>query len=212
MAKALKKTIEKELEKAKGKSTELLHDINEKVTTTKQELQKQLDELTTEVKKLRKDPSKQAKKLIKKVEKKYEKQLKKIQQEFDDRLEALLDAKNKIIAQLEDELASRFPSKFPAKAEVPAEVSASNDEPVEKKAVKKAPAKKGDSTKESKPAKSDLSAIKGVGPKTVEKLAAAGFSSLEDIVDPAKADALQAFSKVRGFNTWKEQAAELLGR
>lgn len=165
MAKSTKKKVEKELAKAKEKSSELLKDINDIIASAKHDLQKQMDELTEQVKLLSKDPAKEAMKLLKKAEKQYKKQLANIHKEFDERTEALVKAKDKLIAPLEDEIATRFgkapkaksdqkPAEKPkAEAKAPSQSKAKKDTKADAATSKAATAKKAAAkTTKAKPA------------------------------------------------------------
>lgn len=206
MGKASKK-IDKKVSQVKELSNDLLKDINKKVTSTKKDLQKQVDDLTSQINELREEATKPATKWLKKIEKQYQKQLNKQQKEFEERAEALLETKNKLVGQLEDAL-----SKLPLADKImPApKTPAQKAKATVKKAATTAKAKASTATKKaSGAAKSGISQMKGVGPATVKKLNAAGFNSLEDIVN-APAEKLAEFKSVRGSDSWVEQAKELL--
>ena len=229
MAKKPQKNTEKKMKKVKSKGDTMLKEINAKLKSTQKDLQKQVDELTSQVKSLSKDPSKPAKKLLKKLEKSYHKKVAKLQDEFDERMESVLKLQDKVIAQLPTELAEKLnlkeshtakPAKNTSKqskASAPkakksaTESTAKKSSPAKKAPAKKAPAK----TAPAKTAKAPtIASIKGVGPVIQKKLAAAGFTSLEDLANtPAdKAQALKEFENTRGFETWKEQAQALLNK
>ncbi|WP_250656928.1 hypothetical protein [Alkalimarinus coralli] len=226
MAKKNQKTPEKKMKKVKAKGDTMLKEINAKLKSTQKDLQKQVDELTSQVKSLSKDPSKPAKKLLKKLEKSYHKKVAKLQDEFDERMESVLKLQDKVIAQLPTELAEKLnlkeshtakPAKKASKTSAP-KAKKSTPESTTKKSspAKKAPAKKAPAkTAPAKTAKAPtIAAIKGIGPVIQKKLAAAGFTSLEDLANtPAdKAQALKEFENTRGFETWKEQAQALLNK
>lgn len=202
MAKSSKK-IDKKVAQVKELSNDLLKDINKKVASTKKDLQKQVDELTAQVNELREEATKPASKWLKKIEKQYQKQLSKQQKEFEDRAEALLEAKNKLVGQLEDAL-SKLPlaDKIMPAPKTPAQKA--------KATVKKAATTVTTATKAaSGAAKSSVAQLKGVGPATVKKLNAAGINSLEDIAN-ASAEKLAEFKSVRGSDSWVSQAKDLL--
>lgn len=206
MAKSSKK-IDKKVAQVKELSNDLLKDINKKVASTKKDLQKQVDELTAQVNELREEATKPASKWLKKIEKQYQKQLSKQQKEFEDRAEALLEAKNKLVGQLEDAL-----SKLPLADKImPApKTPAQKAKATVKKAATTAKAKATTATKAaSGAAKSSVAQLKGVGPATVKKLNAAGINSLEDIAN-ASAEKLAEFKSVRGSDSWVSQAKDLL--
>ncbi len=83
-----------------------------------------------------------------------------------------------------------------------------------KAAASKKPAatRKPASTRAAKPAdKSDLTQVKGIGPATAKKMKEAGITSIDQIANPSAADQekLQAFSKVKGFSTFSDEAKKL---
>lgn len=81
-----------------------------------------------------------------------------------------------------------------------------------KAAAKKAAAKKPAAPRAPKAAdKGDLTRVKGIGPVTAKKLKEAGITSIDQIANPSVADKekLQAFSNVRGFSTFTDEAKKL---
>lgn len=60
--------------------------------------------------------------------------------------------------------------------------------------------------------KSDLTQVKGIGPATARKMKEAGITSVEQIANPTAADQekLQAFSSVKGFNTFSDEAKKVI--
>lgn len=61
--------------------------------------------------------------------------------------------------------------------------------------------------------KSDLTQIKGIGPATIKKMKDAGINSIDQIANPSADDQkkLDAFSSMKGYETWQTQARKLLG-
>lgn len=59
--------------------------------------------------------------------------------------------------------------------------------------------------------KGDLTRVKGIGPVTANKMKEAGITSIDQIANPSEADKekLQAFSNVRGFSTFTDEAKKL---
>ncbi|WP_372925597.1 helix-hairpin-helix domain-containing protein [Marinobacter sp.] len=81
-----------------------------------------------------------------------------------------------------------------------------------KAAPKKAAAKKPAAPRAPKAAaKGDLTRVKGIGPVTANKMKEAGITSIDQIANPSEADKekLQAFSNVRGFSTFTDEAKKL---
>ncbi|WP_421910810.1 helix-hairpin-helix domain-containing protein [Marinobacter sp.] len=60
--------------------------------------------------------------------------------------------------------------------------------------------------------KSDLTQVKGIGPATARKMKDAGITSVDQIANPSDADKekLQAFSSVKGFNTFSDEAKKVI--
>ena len=60
--------------------------------------------------------------------------------------------------------------------------------------------------------KSDLTQVKGIGPATARKMKEAGITSVDQIANPSDADKekLQAFSSVKGFNTFSDEAKKVI--
>lgn len=85
-----------------------------------------------------------------------------------------------------------------------------------KAAPKKAPtaAKKPAAAKRApKPKdKGDLTQVKGIGPATARKMKEAGITSVDQIANPSAADQekLQAFSNVKGFSTFSDEAKKVI--
>lgn len=200
VANKLKKKIEEKVTEEKNKGKSMLKELKNKLKSSQKELQQQVDELTAQVKALSKDSAKPAQKLFNKLEKNYHQKMSELQVEFDDRLESLSKMQDKVVAQLPKELAEKLnlKEKSPEKPE--------KDAPKKAKAAapKKARAPKAPS----------IASITGIGPVIQKKLAEAGFNTLEDLVNTSesKVEALKQFAKAKGFDTWKQQAEELLGK
>lgn len=60
--------------------------------------------------------------------------------------------------------------------------------------------------------KSDLTQVKGIGPATARKMKEAGITSVDQIANPSAADQekLQAFSNVKGFSTFSDEAKKVV--
>ena len=95
-----------------------------------------------------------------------------------------------------------------AKKTAPVKKATTTKKPVPAK--KAAPAKK---TAPAKPAASSLklTALNGIGPALEKKLNDAGITKLSQLAKPTAKDktALEAFTNVRGADTWQKQALEL---
>lgn len=176
MIKKKLKKIEDQVSQAKDMSAELLNDLKKLVSSTRKDLQKQVEELRSQVKELTEGSAKPALKAINKFEQRYQDQLARLQVEFDRKTDALIAAKDAIISQIEEEVTTRFPGLAKSKASAEPAVKQSKTQQAAAKAkkamaaaekaapkadVKKAPAKKA-------PAKK-TAAKKAPAKKTAEK-------------------------------------------
>lgn len=189
--------VNKEFEKASSQIEGLFNDAL-----------KQFDNLQQQVQ----DP---VRKLLKEVDDLREREMKRFHEEFDRRLQEFRD--------LQDSILDRF-GVVSAKAEKTAKQGKKELKSAAKKASKQAKAKTAAPKKAAaapkKPAtgtskatnKSDLTAIKGIGPATSKKMKDAGITSIEQIANPSPADQekLQAFSSVKGFDQFSAEAKKLL--
>ena len=187
----IKKTGKKT--KLKKEDQPLLKSLKGKLKESKKELLAQVEQLSQEISEFKRNSS--SKKIIKKLEKNYKKQISNLQQEFHEQFEKLQSMQSTLIERLPEELLDKL--KLSPEEELPAQVKTKSETSTPKPAVQ---------------SKSELSAIKGIGPVTVKKLQAVGITSLTDLANtPAdKKEALQAFEKVKGFETWAPQAKKLL--
>ncbi|MFT6029830.1 MAG: putative flap endonuclease-1-like 5' DNA nuclease [Oleiphilaceae bacterium] len=189
---ASKKT--EKIAKNKPEKNSLLKNLKGKLKGSRKELMSQVAELSNDVVQFKNENS--SKKIIKKLEKKYQKQISKLQSEFNEQLENLHVMQSKLIEHLPKEVVGKLNLSTPTKA------------PALKKTLQKKVAVASQKTK------SALASIKGVGPATLKKLEDAGFTSLEELADTpeSKAEALKTFEKVKGFETWAQQAKDLLAK
>lgn len=193
-----KKSVKKTKSKKSTKS--FLKNLKGKLKASRKELMSQVDKLSHEIADLKKN--KPSKEIIKKLEKKYKKQKTSLKKDFNKQLNKLQTMQSKVVESLPQEVMQTL--------------HISNKTSETDKAPKKTNTAKVANTSQAKTAqpKSELSAIKGVGPATVKKLQEAGITSLEDLANTPsnKIDALKSFEKTKGFETWKEQAKALLSK
>ena len=186
----------KTVKSKKGKKTKgnLLKNIEGQLKTSKKDLIEQVKTLSKDLAKFKEKNS--SKKIIKKIEKKYKQESEVLKREFNETLSKLHELQEKMMDSLPS--ASELTQKLKIN-------QASKETTAEPKAP---PAKKASTPK----AKSELAAIKGIGPVTQKKLEQAGITSLEDLANTPsnKQEALKSFEKVKGFETWAQQAKELL--
>ena len=202
MAKKNQSTAKKKTKSNNSKGESLLEEINAKLKSSQNDLQKQVDELTSQVKTLSKDPSKTARKLFKSIEKSYHEKVAQLQNDFDKRMESVQKIQDNVIAQLPKKLAEKLNLKSSSPAKSPVKPA---------KTAKATAAKAKKSTAAKTPT---IASINGIGPVMQKKLAAAGFTRLEDLANtPAsKATALKQFDRSRGFNNWTKEAQALLAK
>jgi predicted flap endonuclease-1-like 5' DNA nuclease len=191
MTKASKKSAKKSNPINEDQS--ILKNLKGKYKTSKKELLAQVEELSNEISSFKKNNS--TKKIFNKLEKKYQKKISDIQQELNNQIESHQTLKSKLIEHLPQNILEKLNLNN----------TANTTKAV--KAIKKKPA-----IKSSAPAKKPLASIKGIGPVTLKKLEDAGFNSLEDLANTPKSkiEALKAFEKTNGFETWSKQAQDIL--
>ncbi|MGK0382232.1 MAG: putative flap endonuclease-1-like 5' DNA nuclease [Flavobacteriales bacterium] len=201
---AKKATADKKTEKKgtvdKTISVTTLKKIDSKLTSTKEELESQVEGLSAKVKKMGKKSGKKAFKLLKELDENYQKRLANLQTEFEERLASLSTVKNKVLELLPNVLAEKISSNESGTVKSAKPVKVIDKTPVSKpqpKATIKTPT---------------IASIKGIGPVMQKKLAEQGITILEDIADTpeSKIETLKQFEKERGFDTWEAQAKLLL--
>ncbi|MFT6806105.1 MAG: putative flap endonuclease-1-like 5' DNA nuclease [Glaciecola sp.] len=200
MTKKTEKKSAKKVTVDKTKSAATLKEINNTLTSTKKNLETQVEDLSAQVKKLRKKSGKKASKMLKKLDASYHQRLLHLQTEFEQGLATLSTVQDKVL--------ERLPNIFSVKSNPTKTDAAKSTKPVALKT--KAPI----SQPQPKPPvkNSTIASIKGIGPVMQKKLAEQGITTLADIgnTPKSKIEALKQFEKERGFTTWKEQAKTLL--
>jgi predicted flap endonuclease-1-like 5' DNA nuclease len=203
---AKKATADKKTEKKgtvdKTISVTTLKKIDSKLTSTKEELESQVEGLSAKVKKMGKKSGKKAFKLLKELDENYQKRLANLQTEFEERLASLSTVKNKVLELLPNVLAEKISSNESGTGTV------KSAKPV--KVIDKTPVSKPQPKATIKTP--TIASIKGIGPVMQKKLAEQGITILEDIADTpeSKIETLKQFEKERGFDTWEAQAKLLL--
>ncbi|MFT7184719.1 MAG: putative flap endonuclease-1-like 5' DNA nuclease [Pseudohongiellaceae bacterium] len=196
-----KETKEKKLQKGKALKTKAknkkeLKGVKARLKLAKKDLKNQVDALTNDVKSIG-EKSLPSSKMIQKLEKKYKKKFLKLQHKFDTKLSSLQD---KVVAQLPNEITEKLHLKTKS----------------EEKISRKPATNVGEKVKKVTPKSNILTieAIKGVGPVLQKKLDDAGVKTIDDLANPSDAQlvALKQFEKTRGFETWQDQAKELLNK
>ena len=120
-----------------------------------------------------------------------------LQNEVDERLESLRALQQKMVDQLPNELMEKLHLKTHATEQ--AITPTKKTRPSRPRVSNKAPT---------------IASISGIGPVIQKKLADAGFTTLEDLINTQedKASALKKFAQTKGFDTWQKQAKELLDK
>ena len=195
-----KKTTAKKTTDEKNIATATLEKINSKLTSTKKDLENQVEDLSAQVKKLGKKSGKKALKMLKELDESYQRRLLSLQAEFEEGMATLSTVQDKVLERLPNVLAEKITSIENDIAKSVKSVTGTNKKPVAKPRAK--PALK----------KPTIASIKSIGPVMQKKLAEKGITTLEDIANTPKSkiQTLKQFEKERGFNTWKAQAKALL--
>ncbi|AGH43299.1 hypothetical protein [Paraglaciecola psychrophila] len=200
MTKKTEKKSAKKVTVEKNKSAATLKEVNNTLTSTKKDLETQVEDLSAQLKKLRKKSGKKASKMLKKLDASYHRRLVHLQTEFEQGLATLSTVQDKVLESL--------PNIFSVKSSPTKTGAVKSTTPVALKT--KTPISK---PRPKPPVKtSTIASIKGIGPVMQKKLAEQGITTLADIgnTPKSKIDTLKQFEKERGFNTWKEQAKTLL--
>ncbi len=170
------------------------------------------------------------KKVVEDLDKLRDKEMNRFQKEFDKRLEEFQALQSQLLDKIGVESKTSAKKAAPAKKATTAKkaapakkaATAKKAAPAKKAATAKkaAPAKKAATAKKAAPAKKAaiakkealaLTSLNGVGPSLEKRLKEAGITTLKQLAKPTAKDkkALEAFSKVRGSDTWQKQAVEL---
>ena len=214
-----KKTTAKKTTDEKNIATATLEKINSKLTSTKKDLENQVEDLSAQVKKLGKKSGKKALKMLKELDESYQRRLLSLQAEFEEGMATLSTVQDKVLERLPNVLAEKITSIEAGIAKSVKSVTGTNKKPVAKPVVKpvvKPRAKPASKISKPRPKAAikqpTIASIKGIGPVMQKKLAEKGITTLEDIANTPKSkiQTLKQFEKERGFNTWKAQAKVLL--
>lgn len=197
---SVKKKTGKKVPEDKIISVATLKKIDNKLTSTKEDLENQVGDLSAQVKKISKKSSKKALKLLKKLDESYHRKLVNLQTEFEERLESLSTVKEKVLELLPNVLVGKISSN---ESET---VKSTQSEKVTQKIPKSKPRPRAVNKALT------IASINSIGPVMQKKLAEEGITTIEDIANTPKSkiDVLKRFEKERGFNTWEEQAKALL--
>jgi predicted flap endonuclease-1-like 5' DNA nuclease len=218
-----KKTTAKKTTDDKSIGAATLEKINSKLTSTKKDLENQVEDLSAQVKKLGKKSGKKALKMLQELDGSYQRRLLNLQAEFEEGMATMSTVQDKVLERLPNSLAEKITSIESGIAKSVKSVTGTNKKPVAKpvakpvvKPIAKPAAKPASKISKPRPKaapkKPTIASIKGIGPVMQKKLAEKGITTLDDIANTPKSkiQTLKQFEKERGFNTWKEQAKALL--
>jgi len=212
--------------------------VNKEFDKTSSQIEKLINDALKQFDSLQNQIQEPVRKLLKEVDELRDREMKRFNEEFERRLGEFHDLQNNILDRLG--IASKEASddakkvagqaaKKPAtpkaatakkaakpKASTAAKSPAAATKAAPKKAAtaaRKPAAKPAAATRAPKPKdKSDLTQVKGIGPATARKMKEAGITSVDQIANPSDADKekLQAFSSVKGFNTFSDEAKKVI--
>jgi predicted flap endonuclease-1-like 5' DNA nuclease len=197
---SVNKKTGKKLAKDRIISVATLKKIDSKLTSTKESLENQVEDLSAQVKKVSKKSSKKALKLLKELDESYHRKFVNLQTEFEEQLTSLSAMKGKVLRLMPNVLTGKINSNESETAELVQS----------EKVIHKSSATKPRPRTAAKI--STIALIKSIGPVMQKKLAAAGIATLDDIANTpeSKIESLKQFEKERGFDTWEKQAKALL--
>lgn len=142
------------------------------------------------------------KKIMDDLDKLRDKEMNRFQSELDKRMSEFQSLQSQLLEKLGIDKATPAPKKAPKSA---AKSTPKKSAPVTAKTTP-APAKTA--------AKPKISDIKGIGPATLKKLKESGIIEVSQVAKPNQEErkTLESFNKVRGFETWQDQATKLLAK
>ncbi len=204
--------------------------VNKEFDKTSSRIEKLIDDALKQFDGLQNQIQEPVRKLLKELDELRDREMKRFSDEYERRLGEFHELQNNVLDRLgmaskeakgEAKKAANKAAKKPAakktatakKATKPkAATTAKSPASTAKSAPKKAAttAKKPAATKPKD--KSDLTQVKGIGPATARKMKEAGITSVDQIANPSAADQerLQAFSNVKGFSTFSDEAKKII--
>ncbi len=214
----------KEFEKSSDHFNQLINDAFSQLDSLQSQVQEPIKKVVEDLDKLR---DKEMNRFQKEFDKRLE-EFQALQSQLLDKIgvESKTSAKKAAPAKKATTAKKAAPAKKAATAKkaAPAKKAATAKKaaPAKKAATAKkaAPAKRAATAKKAAPAKKAaiakkealaLTSLNGVGPSLEKRLKEAGITTLKQLAKPTAKDkkALEAFSKVRGSDTWQKQAVEL---
>ena len=213
--------------------------VNKEFDKTSSQIEKLINDALKQFDSLQNQIQEPVRKLLKEVDELRDREMKRFNEEFERRLGEFHDLQNNILDRLgiaskeASEEAKKVTDQAAKKATTTSKGKSAPKKTTASKAAAKKPAAKKPATPKAatakkataaarKPAatkrtpkpkdKSDLTQVKGIGPATARKMKDAGITSVDQIANPSDADKekLQAFSSVKGFNTFSDEAKKVI--
>ena len=213
--------------------------VNKEFDKTSSQIEKLINDALKQFDSLQNQIQEPVRKLLKEVDELRDREMKRFNEEFERRLGEFHDLQNNILDRLgiaskeASEEAKKVTDQAAKKATTTSKGKSAPKKTTASKAAGKKPAAKKPATPKAatakkataaarKPAatkrtpkpkdKSDLTQVKGIGPATARKMKDAGITSVDQIANPSDADKekLQAFSSVKGFNTFSDEAKKVI--
>ena len=206
--------------------------VNKEFDKTSSQIEKLINDALKQFDSLQNQIQEPVRKLLKEVDELRDREMKRFNEEFERRLGEFHDLQNNILDRLgiasreASEEAKKVTNQATKKATTATKGKSAPKKTTASKAAAKKPAAKKAATAARKPAakpaaakrapkpkdKSDLTQVKGIGPATARKMKDAGITSVDQIANPSDADKekLQAFSSVKGFNTFSDEAKKVI--
>lgn len=219
--------------KTKPSVDKIVKKVNKEFDRTSSQIESLINDALKQFDSLQNQIQEPVRKLLRDMDDLREREMKRFNEEFDRRLSEFHDLQDSILGRLglpqkERKSAVKEPAKpaqpagatpaRPAAAKAPAQKAAPKKKTPAKPAAK--PAAKAAPKAVAKPAaktpaktdNSDLTRVKGIGPATAAKLKDLGITSVDQIANPSDAEKekMAAFSKMKGFATWGDEAKKLL--
>ncbi|NMT63628.1 helix-hairpin-helix domain-containing protein [Marinobacter orientalis] len=202
--------------------------VNKEFDKTSSRIEKLIDEALKQFDGVQNQIQEPVRKLLKELDELRDREMKRFSEEYERRLGEFQELQNTVMDRLgvsskEVKKAAKKPAKSTKKKSASTKTAAKKTAKPKtdsgKSGASTAKAASGKTTTaarktaEQKPKdKSDLTRVKGIGPATAKKMKEAGITSIEQIAHPSAEDQekLQAFSGVKGFSTFSDEAKKII--
>lgn len=230
--KEAKKDVKKESKKSQASEDKIIRKMNRQYEKTTAQVEKMMGEAMKQFDSLQAQIQEPIRKMISDLDQMRDREMKRFNEELDRRLKELHELQESLMDRIggvtgktrknaEKTVEKAGETLKDAESQVKKGQTQARKKAAEAKpASKKAPAapKKAATAKESSGAagaavdRSDLKKVKGIGPATERKLKNAGITSIDQIANPSAEDRekLKAFTSVKNFDTWSEEARKLV--